>query len=124
MAELISDMLQDAGAIVVGSAQTAAAALALLESQAVDLACLDIQLGHEDSFCVADYLTSQRIPFVFVTACRRETVPERHRDRPFVSKMDIPEALLPSLVTAHRGIDRGRRAAGSNSCPMDNAAAS
>src|SRR5215212_4260604 len=65
LAELIEDMLTDAGAIVVGSASSVDAALDELHGQNVDLVCLDVMLGPELSFTVADALTAQRIPFVF-----------------------------------------------------------
>ena len=72
LAELIEDMLTEAGAIVVGSASSVDAALNELRGRSVDLVCLDIMLGPELSFAVADALTAQRIPFVFVTACDRQ----------------------------------------------------
>src|SRR3990170_7553689 len=65
LAELIEDMLTEAGAIVVGAASSVDAALNELRGRSVDLVCLDIMLGPELSFAVADALAAQRIPFVF-----------------------------------------------------------
>ena len=93
LAELIEDMLSDAGAIVVG-ASSVALALSELRGQRVDLVCLDIMLGAELSFTIADTLSAQRIPFVFVTACDPAIVPERHRQQPLIDKMDLVVQLV------------------------------
>ena len=104
LAELIADMLSDAGAIVVGAASSVALALSALRGQRVDLVCLDIMLGSELSFTIADTLSAQRIPFVFVTACDRTVVPERHRQQPLIDKMDLVVQLVAtcSAVRAAR----------------------
>jgi CheY-like chemotaxis protein len=94
LAELIEDMLTEAGAIVVGWASSVDAALNELRGRSVDLVCLDIMLGPELSFAVADALTAQRIPFVFVTACDAKIVPERHRRQPLIDKMDLVARLV------------------------------
>jgi CheY-like chemotaxis protein len=100
LAELIEDMLTDAGAIVVGSASSVDAALDELRSQSVDLVCLDIMLGPELSFTIADALTVQRIPFVFVTACDPAIVPDRHRRQPLIDKMDLVPRLVATCSAA------------------------
>jgi CheY-like chemotaxis protein len=100
LAELIEDMLTDAGAIVVGWASSVAAALDELRGQSVDLVCLDIMLGPELSFAIADALTVQGIPFVFVTACDPAIVPDRHRRQPLIDKMDLVTQLVATCSAA------------------------
>jgi CheY-like chemotaxis protein len=100
LAELIEDMLTDAGAIVVGWASSVDAALDVLRGQSVDLVCLDIMLGPELSFAIADALTMQRIPFVFVTACDPAIVPDRHRRQPLIDKMDLVAQLVATCSAA------------------------
>jgi len=100
LAELIEDMLSDAGAVVVGSASSVDAALDELRRQAIDLVCLDIMLGPELSFSIADALTMQRIPFVFVTACDPTIVPDRHRRQPLIDKMDLVARLVATCSAA------------------------
>ena len=100
LAELIEDMLTDAGAIVVGSASSVRAALSELRDHSVDLVCLDIMLGPELSFTIADALTMQRIPFVFVTACDPAMVPDRHRRQPLIDKMDLVTRLIATCSAA------------------------
>jgi CheY-like chemotaxis protein len=100
LAELIEDMLTEAGAIVVGTASSVDAALNELRGRSVDLVCLDIMLGPELSFAVADALAAQRIPFVFVTACDAKIVPERHRRQPLIDKMDLVARLVATCSAA------------------------
>jgi CheY-like chemotaxis protein len=104
--ELIHDMFRDAGATVVAQTQSVSATLRTLRALPVDVVCLDIVLGAERSFAVADLLAEQGIPFVFVTACDFGIVPERHRNQLFVDKEDIPYLLVPAcravMARAHR----------------------
>ena len=94
IAELIEDMLLQAGAIVVGTPNSVAMALNVLATQAVDLACLDIDLGDENSFPVADELAFRGIPFVFVTAAAAGLLPQRHSNRILVPKMQMTDELV------------------------------
>jgi CheY-like chemotaxis protein len=94
--ELIHDMFRDAGATVVAQTQSVSATLRILQTLPVDVVCLDILLGNEPSFAIADSLSEQGIPFVFVTACDPGIVPERHRNQLLVDKDDIPYLLVPA----------------------------
>ena len=67
IADDIAQVLEKAGAAVVGPAPTREAALALLTSERVDIAVLDIELHGELVFPVADYLRARAIPFIFAT---------------------------------------------------------
>jgi CheY-like chemotaxis protein len=98
--ELIRDMFRDAGATVVAQTQSVSATLRTLRTQPVDVVCLDILLGNEPSFAVADLLAEQGIPFVFVTACNPGIVLERHRNQLLVDKDDIPYLLIPACRAA------------------------
>jgi CheY-like chemotaxis protein len=92
----MSDMFCDAGATVVAQTQSVPATLRILRAQPVDVVCLDILLGYQPSFAVADLLVQRGIPFVFVTACDAGIVPERHRNQLLVDKDDIPYLLVPA----------------------------
>ena len=94
--ELIHDMFHDAGACLVAQTSSAPTALQILRTQPIDVVCLDILLGPQPSFAVADYLAERGIPFVFVTACDPVIVPERHRHQLLVAKDDIPYLLIPA----------------------------
>ena len=60
--ELIHDMFRDAGATVVAQTQSVPATLRILHTQPVDVVCLDILLGNQPSFAVADLLVIRAFP--------------------------------------------------------------
>lgn len=62
---------------VVGPVATVEDAIALIETEVVDGAILDIHLGEEFVFPVADKLEALDIPFVFATGYDPIVVPEK-----------------------------------------------
>jgi CheY-like chemotaxis protein len=65
---LLEDMLADLGCKVVGTACNFNRALELAECQeSIDVAILDVNLGGEPVFPVADVLSGRGIPFLFAT---------------------------------------------------------
>ncbi len=70
--------LDEAGAVTLGPVPSVRAALALLEGdRPPDAAVLDINLGDETVFPVADALFARGIPFVFSTGYDRAEIPPR-----------------------------------------------
>ena len=64
----LCDALQKVGAVVVGPAPSVEAALALVASEPdIDVALLDINLGGEMVYPVADALGARGVPYVFST---------------------------------------------------------
>ena len=63
----LQDDLQRSGAHVIGPAASVEDALALLANERVDGAILDVSLGQEKVFPVAEALAARGIPFVFAT---------------------------------------------------------
>jgi DNA-binding response OmpR family regulator len=59
--------LEDAGAFVVGPATTLAGALALIQSETIDCALLDVRMGHESGFPAAEKLRAQGVRWIFHT---------------------------------------------------------
>ncbi|WP_261404766.1 response regulator [Chenggangzhangella methanolivorans] len=106
IAMLVEDMLLDGGAEVVGPAGGVKAALAVIaETDAIDGALLDVNLGGEQSFEVADALAARNIPFVFVTGYGGG------RARPLPERPHVAETLRHERPrTRHRGARRVRRA--------------
>jgi CheY-like chemotaxis protein len=100
LARTLEDMLTEAGANVVAIAPSVAVALKEIERHAIDVACLDIDLGCETSFPIADALAMRGIPFVFVSACDSGVVPPAHRHRPFVSKVEAHLTLVSACQAA------------------------
>ena len=100
LALTLEDMLADAGAHVVAIAPSVAVALQAIERHTIDLACLDINLGSETSFPIADALAMRGIPFVFVSAYDSDVLPPAHRHRPFVSKVEAHLSLVSACQAA------------------------
>src|ERR1700742_702063 len=64
---LFEDMLSDLGCVAIGPAYNAAQALAFIESERLDAAILDVNLGGERTTPVAELLHAKGIPFFFAT---------------------------------------------------------
>ncbi|MBW0149815.1 MAG: response regulator [Phenylobacterium sp.] len=64
---LIEDMLSDLGCKVVGPASRLEEAIALVESHEIDCAVLDVNLGGQPIFPLADILRAKGAPFAFAT---------------------------------------------------------
>jgi DNA-binding response OmpR family regulator len=67
LAMTIEDWLKEWGFEVVGPVMTLASAKELAEGATFDLAILDINLGGEPSYPVADLLTKRGIPYILAT---------------------------------------------------------
>ncbi|HET7586842.1 MAG TPA: response regulator [Gammaproteobacteria bacterium] len=61
-------------------------ALELAESEAFDGALLDVNLGTETSYPIAEKLDELGIPFIFMTGYGVDMLREDYRDRPTVRK--------------------------------------
>jgi CheY-like chemotaxis protein len=99
----LEDLLTDLGCLVVGPANTIAAALMLLEQQSVDAAILDINIAGEKVFPVADRLTALNVPFVFATGYGVSGVQEPHAHRPVIQKpytMGTLQRALEAVVVS------------------------
>lgn len=86
-ADELSEELADNGATVLGPAPSVSAALALMDAHALpDGAILDVNLGGEPAFAVADYLVERGLPLVFTTGYDAAALPERYRGFPRCEK--------------------------------------
>jgi len=90
-------VLQQAGALVVGPVANSRDALALLDPLP-DCASLDVQLGKETSFPVADELAARGVPFLFCTGTPVD-IPPRHQTRLVCAKPCKPRTLLDGLAS-------------------------
>ena len=80
IAEDMAQTLRDHGAETVGPAATIDEALALVEtSSCLDGAVLDVNLGGQWSYPVADALMRRGVHLVFTTGYDRETIREPYR---------------------------------------------
>lgn len=98
LADEVSRALESAGARVLGPAATVSSAMALLASSArVDAAVLDVNLGGETVFPVADALRLRHVPFVFCTGYDDWALPASYQGAIRCEKPVAAEALLDAL---------------------------
>lgn len=78
IADDLRSALVDAGAEVIGPVSTCAEGLAIVRTEAViSFAILDINLGGELCFPIADALMDRDVPFLFATGYEQAIVPAR-----------------------------------------------
>jgi CheY-like chemotaxis protein len=99
----LMNVLQTAGADVLGPATSLAKALALAAAQAPTCAVLDVNLRGETSFPAARLLQERRIGIVFHTGYGElETLRRHWPDAQVLSKPASRESLLRAICTACR----------------------
>jgi ActR/RegA family two-component response regulator len=99
----IARALERAGAEVIGPAPGVEAALDVLQRTVPDGAILDINLGGEMAFPVADALAALGVPFIFATGYDAQVIPVRFThvkrcEKPMASEQ-ICAALFESDVS-------------------------
>jgi CheY-like chemotaxis protein len=99
IAMMLEIMLEELGCKVVGVAGTLPRALAQIETMDIDAAILDVNIGGEKVYPVADALAVRGVPFVFCTGYAATGIAEPYRDRivldkPY-SKIALAKALAP-----------------------------
>ena len=98
VAMMIEDMLAALGYQVLGPAMHLSAALALAETEQIDVAVLDVNLGRgERSFPLAKLLRERRIPFIFITGYGTAGLLDEFRDVTTLHKPVEPEELEKAL---------------------------
>jgi len=100
IAMLLEDMLSDMGHKVVAVVPRVNEALTAVEKEAFDFAILDVHLGGQPVFPVADVLISRNIPFVFATGYGERGLPENYRSQRILQKpfgKDDLERVINSL---------------------------
>lgn len=92
------DMLADLGCESVAAA-TVEQALALIDTEPLDAAMLDMNLDGDKPFAVADALASRDVPFLFATGYVGDDVRDGYRDRPLLQKPFRPADLADALTS-------------------------
>lgn len=102
-AMLLEMQLQQAGAMVIGTAGRVEEAMHLVRERAPQAAILDYRLGDgETSEPVARLLTTLGIPFVLATGVSPEQVPPTFGAGSMLIKPYLSEDLVRSLLEARR----------------------
>lgn len=93
-----SETISGFGVASVRTARRVADALELIAARAPDFVLLDVGLGREKSFAVAEQLALQKIPFVFVTGYSGPAaVPAAYAHYPVLRKPYLRDELLETL---------------------------
>ena len=83
----------------VSTAASVNAALELIGKAPPTLAVLDVNLGSNTSFAIADELMARRIPFIFATGYGEQAqFPDKLRGRPVVQKPYTLENVARALA--------------------------
>lgn len=94
------DILRKLGADEVYTAASVEAAFDLIDSAPPSVAILDINLGHTESFAVADRLLELGTPFVFATGYGEQAqIPIPHRGRVVIQKPYTTEIVARSMAS-------------------------
>lgn len=93
----VADAVRKAGGTALGPVPDVEGAMAILAQAHVDAAILDIRLGEETSFPVAQALRAKGVPVIFVTAYDDWFLPSDLDDVPVYRKPTDPENVLRVL---------------------------
>ena len=103
---LLEDMLQEFGCEIVGPACDLKRATDLAQGEAsIDVAVLDVNLGGQVVFPVAEILAKRGVPILFTTGLGADELPEAWRGHQTVQKpmgMDQLAVSLGNVLRDHR----------------------
>jgi CheY-like chemotaxis protein len=95
----LADLLEAAGATVVGQAFNLPKALAMAETlEEVDCAVCDVNLRGEMSYPAALAFQLRGVPVAFATAERPEAIPDDFAGSPILQKPYIRRAIVEAVV--------------------------
>jgi DNA-binding response OmpR family regulator len=97
VATLIEDMLVAAGCVVAGPIPRLCDALDAVDRGTFDAAVLDVNLGGDRVYPVADALSRRNVPFLFVTGYSTGVLPGEYDERPRLCKPFKMADLLDQL---------------------------
>jgi CheY-like chemotaxis protein len=110
VALMIEDILQDLGCEIVASVAHLADACVIAAKAPIDLAVLDVNLGGERSFPVAEILRDRGVPFLFSTGYETDGIPAEFNGYPVLGKpfsaKDLQQTISRALQ-AHNAAKEG-----------------
>jgi len=99
VAMLAAEILRDAQALHVATANDETSARAILDIGGIDAAVMDVNLWGAPSFAIATRLRGQKIPFVFATGYGDQLrLPDDLVNVPIVTKPFPPGELVAALL--------------------------
>jgi CheY-like chemotaxis protein len=106
VALMIEDMLQDLGCEIVASVAGLNEACRIAAIAQLDLAVLDINLGRERSFAVAEILRERGVPFMFSTGYGTAGLPTEFSGSPVLGKpfsaKELKQTITLTLAVSQR----------------------
>jgi CheY-like chemotaxis protein len=102
IAMLLEDLLEDLGCQVLGPVANVLQALELTAKERPDAAVLDVNLGTEPVYPVADALTRAEVPFVFVTGYGQAGLIDAYGGHATIMKPFDPETFGGELAEGLR----------------------
>jgi DNA-binding NtrC family response regulator len=103
VAEALSALLEQAGASVVGPVGWVDSALALVATDAIDAAIVDVDLHGEKSYPIVDALATRRVPMVLATGYGNDAIDSRYHSYPRCQKPVNIRSLFSILAVALNG---------------------
>jgi CheY-like chemotaxis protein len=97
---MLQQMLEDLGCAIVGAAENLTAALSLVSAGGADVAILDVNLGGQSIYPVADLLAAKRVPIIFATGYGQQGLNESYRGHTILAKPYDVDAVRSSLLRA------------------------
>jgi CheY-like chemotaxis protein len=94
---LLEEELRSLGCSIVGPFKRVAEAVAASRSQAFDFAILDVNLGGEMIYPLADELEARNVPFIFTSGYGSMSLPERFRAHVCLTKPYDGAALVNEI---------------------------
>ena len=86
VAPFTADLLGELGYAVVGPAPNMASARELIESEALDVALMDIHIRGERVFPMCELLDAKGVPFILTSGYADWQIPDKWADRPRLHK--------------------------------------
>jgi PAS domain S-box-containing protein len=102
VAMMMRDILTELGFSVVGPFSRLAEAMVAAVHDEIDAGIIDVNLGGEFVYPVADVLVARKVPFVFVTGYGVESIDGRFCDVPIIKKPVQRQLLQKIFVPADR----------------------
>jgi two-component sensor histidine kinase/CheY-like chemotaxis protein len=106
VAMVLEDQLVDLGLSIVATCPTVSEAIAAIDEKAPDSAILDVNLGGQFVYPVADRLLERGIPFIFVTGYGPESVDRRYSSVRVLEKPVERQALEQIFMKAPGELSR------------------
>jgi len=101
VAMLIETILEDLGCAPIGPAASVEEGLGLVNGEtAIDAALLDVNVGGQQVFPVAEALAARGVPFVFSTGYGEAGLPDSWRGRPTLQKPFTEDAVRTAICAA------------------------